>query len=229
MSRGKYRKSSELRSPQTAEPGVSGLGGSAVAGAEPQVGTAEGRRSCPTPQSAPVSPSPPAALPRASPAPPDLGRAVQLHQPWVEPGAPPRRQVESGAWRLGRAAGTCSGPPLWGQCQGGPSVPRVPREAYLGCRRTCPRPAGWRLRRPWQRGARVLSAVAARPTPHAALAAPVRARCSLLEAEATGSQALQLKDQLPPRGAAFWDASSRSAPSEELWAGPRPSSRPCLC
>lgn len=31
-----------------------------------------------------------------------------------------------------------------------------PGRAYLGCRRTCPRPAGWRPRRPWRRGSRVL-------------------------------------------------------------------------
>lgn len=54
----------------------------------------------------------------------------------------------------------------------------------------------------------------------AALTAPVGARRSLLEVPATANRALQLKGKLPPTGAAFWGASSRSAPSEPLWAGP---------
>ena len=55
---------------------------------------------------------------------------------------------------------------------------------------------------------------------------PVGARCQLLEVGATAIRAVQLKGKLPPRGAACRGASSGSAPSEDLWAGPELSSRP---
>ena len=103
-------------------------------------------------------------------------------------------------WRAGRGGqgrrGRRSGRPLWGQCPGAQPGPRLrvdgrrapgsPRRAYLGCRRTCPRPADWRPSRPWRRCGRTLSAAAARPSPRAGETdTPVGARCPLLEVDAT--------------------------------------------
>lgn len=82
--------------------------------------------------------------------------------PWLgrgcAPGSSPRPQLLSRPWRAGArqvprglpAPGPVPGRPAWPQAPGGPvALPGNPRRAYLGCRCTCSRPAGWRPSRPW--------------------------------------------------------------------------------
>lgn len=145
--------------------------------------------------------------------------AVQPH-PGRSGRAAPRRE-NAGRWRAGREGRAAAAAPTWIPCRA--ARPRD-RRAYLGCRRTCPRPAGWRPRRPWRRCGEAERGGQARTA--RGRTAPVGARRSLPEAAETEDWAPQPERKLPPRGAAPWGASSRPAPSEDLWAGSRLSPRP---
>lgn len=141
--RGTLRRNSE-GSPGPGRTGVSGRRAAQTHTPPSPPGPGEERRSCPArslhlPLPALRRPLP--GLPGAARAP----RAPAAPAPGGTRG-PPRPQVESGAWQPGR--------PLLGPVPGRPVWPQGPPGAYLGCRRTCPRPAGWRPRRPWRRGAR---------------------------------------------------------------------------
>lgn len=166
---------------------------------DPEARAAEEGRSCPTRQPAPASPNHPAALPEASLAPPRPQRAGRLHRAgWhlgtPAPGGRERRRGDRGALRApARDAPTRR---AW------PKGPPGGRTSDVGALALVQLAGG---RGAHGGGARGCCSVAmARPAPRAALTAAVRARSSLLEADALGTRALQLKGPLPPRGAAFW-------------------------
>lgn len=106
------------------------------------------RRRRPHPHPAPASlPSPPG--PGSTPAPERAG--------WGrKPGSRGRAAVGDPRALQGEGPGRAPWGPDSGS-QPGAGVRGLPRppggRAYLGCKRTCPRPAGWRLSRPWPRAA----------------------------------------------------------------------------